>query len=71
LVLVTGYQNGMLRVWDGINALGVKREWLTFKTPGAEEVSPTILNLACWVCGTHPSTLERESARGKEIGKPQ
>ena len=39
LVLITGYENGMLRVWDGINSSGVKREWLTFKTPGAEAVA--------------------------------
>jgi len=30
-----------------------------------------ILKLTCWVAGTNLSTLERERARGKQIGDPK
>ncbi|KAJ1479181.1 hypothetical protein T484DRAFT_1628968, partial [Baffinella frigidus] len=37
----------------------------------SHSVWPTILKLACWVCGANPSTLGRRRARARQISEPK
>ena len=43
---------------------------LIFSAPSRDQV-PIILKLTCGLCGTHPSTLVRQSARRRHMDVPK